>query len=243
MPVSPGLTTTIPTAPRIPYYRITSLDFWTPNQRDHHRVVDGQGAVNSLFGARYNFPGVLTVYLAEDLETCFAEKMFYFHREVLRGIDIAHKIGVTPHFQKQFILWEIVLANPVDDVFDMCIPNAASAFNIFPSLTLNPSQDYEHLKLKRAMIQANGYNGLRVVSSRSKAGGKIIVLFKDQSNNIDDIKHYPVDFRLITPGLVPFSNPGADLLDFTSGDVKITGGSFPAGGTRFRNWERVSFNH
>lgn len=242
MPVSPGLTTTIPTTPKNPCYRITSREFGKPTA-DHRLVVNGQGAVRSRTGGRYNYPGVVTVYLAEDLDTCLAEKMFYFHREVLRGIDVSPHTGVLPPFQHQFILWEIVLDNPIDDVFDMLIPNAASAYNIFPSLTVNPSQDYQHLKERRAQIQADGYSGIRVSSSRATAGGNIIVLFEDQSNNIHSIVPHPIEFRLITPGLAPFSNHGSDMLDFTSGDVKITGSVFPAGGRRLMNWQKISFNH
>jgi len=80
MPVNPGLTTAALAGHT--YYRITSLSFNTASPADHPKVVNGQGAVNSLAGARYNHPGACTVYLAEDLLTCLAEKMFYFHREV-----------------------------------------------------------------------------------------------------------------------------------------------------------------
>jgi RES domain-containing protein len=97
MPVNPGLTVVAPAGRT--YYRITSLSFNTTTSTDHPKVVNGQGAVNSRIGARYNHPGVCTVYLAEDLLTCLAEKMFYFHREVIRGIDLSHRLitaGRTP---------------------------------------------------------------------------------------------------------------------------------------------------
>ena len=36
------------------------------------------GARKSHNGARDNYGGVLTVYLADTVETCLAEKMFYY---------------------------------------------------------------------------------------------------------------------------------------------------------------------
>ncbi len=74
MPVNPGLT--VAALARRTYYRITSLSFNTTTTTDHPKIVNGQGSVNSMIGARYNHPGVCTVYLAEDLPTCLAERMF-----------------------------------------------------------------------------------------------------------------------------------------------------------------------
>ena len=62
---------------------------------------------------------------------------------------------------------------------------------------VNPSQDYEHLKERRAFIESNGYKGLRAPSSRSTTGGEMIVLFDDQSKNVE-LKPYAVEFRLVT---------------------------------------------
>src|SRR5262249_35472862 len=152
MPVNPGLVTTALAGH--PYYRITSLSFNTTSAADHPKVVNGAGAVNSQVGARYNYPGVCTVYLAEDLATCLAAKMFYFHRDVIRGIDISHYLGVFPPFVQRFILWEIVLQNDVPDVCDLNA-TTASAVGVFPSLMTNPSQDYVHLKERRAFLQHN----------------------------------------------------------------------------------------
>ena len=241
--VNPPLTTTIYSG--ISYFRITSLSFLTTNTALHVKVVNGQGAVLSRRGARYNYPGVATVYLTEDLETCFAEKMFYFHREILRGIDLSHHTGVIPPFKQQFILWEIVLSGDISDVLDMSDPRAFSFFNIFPSMTLNPSQDYEHLKHKRADIQSSGYYGLRVTSSRAKRGGKLIVLFDDQSQNIQSIIPYQVEFRLINSGGTPFVTHTQDILDFTVGEVKIISNTLPAGavGGNYQYWQRIPFNH
>jgi hypothetical protein len=141
VPVNPGLTVTI--ASGTPFFRITSPAFHTTNPADHRKVVNGQGAVKSPGGARYNYPGARTVYLTEDVETCFAEKMFYFHQEVLRSLDSLQYPDAIPPFQRNSVLWEIQFDNALTDVFDACIQGAPSYFNIFPSLMVNPSQDYK----------------------------------------------------------------------------------------------------
>ena len=115
MPVVPGLTTTVPAG--WPYYRITSLSFLTARTTHHKKVVNGDGAVRSSHGARYNHPGARAVYLAEDLPTCLAERMFYFHREILTGIDNSHITGLFPPFQQRFALWEVVFQNAIPNVF------------------------------------------------------------------------------------------------------------------------------
>jgi RES domain-containing protein len=86
MPVTPGLAITIPAG--TPIFRITDVSFHTARTSLHKNVVNGQGARKSRHGARYNHPGATTVYLAENLEVCFAERMFYFHREVLAAMDL-----------------------------------------------------------------------------------------------------------------------------------------------------------
>jgi hypothetical protein len=53
----------------------------------------------------------------------------------------------------------------------------------------NPSQDYKHLSDRRAQILAQGYNGLIAPWARSTRGGKILVLFQDQSTNIQITPH------------------------------------------------------
>lgn len=242
MAVNPGLTTTVPAG--APYFRITSLSFRTPNPADHVKVVNGQGAVNSSLGARYNYPGAPTIYLAEDLETCLAEKMFYFHREVLRGIDLARFTGVIPPFVQKFILWEIEFAQPTPNVFDMNIGGAYSYFGIFPCLTVNPSQDYEHLKASRALVQNAGYNGLRVQSSRRVGGGNMVVLFHDQSGNVTAITPHEIEFRLITPHGPPFYNHAHDPLNFLAGEVRVVSAAPPAGGGAYHHsWQVVNYNH
>jgi hypothetical protein len=241
MPVNPGLTTTIPSGQT--YYRITSVGYKTSAWADYLRIVNGRGAVKSRHGARYNFPGVLTVYLAEDLETCLAEKMFYFHKEVVKGIDISHLTGVVPPFEQSFMLWEVELAQEVEDVFDLTIPGAHSYFNIFPSLPLNPSQDYEHLKKSRALIESSNYKGIKVESCRVTTGGSLIVLFEDQSGNVQNITPYEIKYRLITTGGTPFYNHAREILDFTAGEVMITDTNLPAAGRVFSSWRRVYFNH
>src|SRR5438132_8205167 len=88
MPPQAQLCTTVPAGAS--YYRVTSASFNTPNPHLHSTVVNGAGAVLNPQGGRYNYPGAVTVYLAEDVETCLAEKMFYFLREKLRGRAIRH---------------------------------------------------------------------------------------------------------------------------------------------------------
>src|SRR5437016_3592604 len=139
MPVNPGLALTL--AAGTPFYRITDVSFRTARAALHKNVVNGQGARKSRHGARYNHPGVPTVYLAGDLQTCFAERLFYFHREVLAAMDRLHLTGVLPPFVQTFVLWEIIFRNDLRDVFDLNAANAA-ALHVFPSLIVNPSQDY-----------------------------------------------------------------------------------------------------
>jgi hypothetical protein len=168
MPVNPGLAITIPAG--TPSYRITDVSFRTARTSLHKNVVNGQGARKSRQGARSNYPGVTTVYLAEDIAACFAERMFYFHREVLTAMDRFHQTGVLPPFVQTFVLWEILFKTALPDVFELNVVNAP-AMQVFPALIVNPSQDYNHLKDARAAIEHHGYNGLRAPSSRSRAGG------------------------------------------------------------------------
>jgi RES domain-containing protein len=87
MPVIPGLAITI--AAGTPFFRITDVAFRTAKTSLHKNVVNGQGARRSQYGARSNHPGATTVYLAENLEVCFVERMCYFHPEVLTLISRA----------------------------------------------------------------------------------------------------------------------------------------------------------
>lgn len=240
MPVRHGLTTTL--AASAPFFRITDVSFCTSRVSLHKNVVNGQGARKSRHGARYNYPGVTTVYLAENLETCFAERMFYFHRESLTAMDRFHWTGVLPPFVQTFVLWEIVFKTAIPNVFELN-PTNAPATNVFPSLIVNPSQDYNHLKDARAAIEHNGYMGLRAPSSRCKGGGNMVVLFNDQSGNVQCITPYIVSFRLVTAGLHagPFTNHATEVLDFTAGEVKLTG--TPLGIATYANWHRVEFHH
>lgn len=246
MPVVPGLTTIVPAGK--PYYRITALSYCTAQSVHHRKVVNGEGAVKSRHGARYNYPGARAVYLSEDLHTCFAEKMFYFHREVLTGIDSSHITGVFPPFQQRFILWEIIFQQDIADVFELSLANA-TVMNVFPCLMLNPSQDYHHLKDRRAAIENNGYLGLRAPSSRVRGIGNMVVCFGDQSKNIKNITPFEVEFRLVTTGppVKPFVNHAVDLLDFMAGEVRLHAhpviGNPQVGIRPFQNWARVEFNH
>ena len=201
----------------ITLYRITSLAFKSGGPSTYSRVVNGLGAVRSRTGARYNYPGVPTVYFTEDLITCLAEKMFYFHREVLRGLDLSHILGVIPPFQQTFVLWEVVLTSPVPNVADLTSFPQFTYFSMFPTLPLNPSQDYDHLKDRRAHIQSLHYDGLRVGSSRDISHGKLVVLFNDQSSNVASITPHDIKFRLTTDPTTPphnFVNHTNQILDF-----------------------------
>jgi hypothetical protein len=240
MPVTPGLTITIPAG--TPFFRITDVSFLTAKTSLHKNVVNGQGARKSRHGARYNHPGATTVYLAENLEACFAERMFYFHREVLTAMDRFHLTGVLPPFVQTFVLWETFLKIDIPDVFDLALANAP-AMQMFPALIVNPSQDYNHLKDGRAAIEHNGYRGLRAPSSRVKGAGNLIVLFDDQSRNVQSIAPYTVEFRLVTAGspALPFTNHATEVLDFTAGEVKLTG--TPLGIRTYTDWRRIEFHH
>jgi RES domain len=246
MPIIPGLTTTV-RAGRV-YYRMTSPDS-SPRRPSHYkRVVNGEGALMSRLGARYNHPGARAVYLAEDPLTCLAEKMYYFHRDFLSDLDTSHITGRFPPFQRMFLLWEVRFRKDIPDVFDLSVVNA-SAMRIYPTLMLNPSQDYEHLKDGRAAIQSNGYQGLRAPSSRVRGTGHMVVLFHDQSKNVQSITPHEVEFRLITSDDPPasFTNHATDLLDFAAGEVRVITSPNPPpvhpALDAYRDWTRVEFNH
>jgi RES domain-containing protein len=233
MTIVPGLTTTVPAGR--PYYRITLLEHRPRRRGGYKQVVNGEGAIMRREGARYNHPGARAVYLAENPETCFAERMYYFHRDFLARLDNYHINGVFPAFQKTFDLWEIRLRRDIPDVFELSLANA-SAMNVFPTLMLNPSRDYNHLKDRRAAIQSNGYQGLRAPSCRVRGTGHMVVLFQDQSQNVQSITLHEVEFRLMTSAdpPAPFTNHAADLLDFTAGGA--SSGSPPAPTVLNRRW-------
>jgi hypothetical protein len=241
MPVNPALAVNVPAG--ISFYRITAVSFHTPNPVHHKKVVNGMGARKSFAGARYNYGGVLTVYLADSVQTCFAEKMFYFQREIVRRLDALHQPlspGV-PAFRDTFMLWDIRLKKAIPNVCHLT-QASASAVGVFPSLMVNPSQDYDHLKDRRAFIESNGYNGIRAPSSRSVSSGEIIVLFDDQSKNVD-LDPNPVEFRLVTRAPVaPFGNHLTEFLAFTVGEVRFVGG-VPPGIAGYTNWTPLTFNH
>ena len=108
----------------------------------------------------------------------------------------------VPPFFQIFVLWDVVFRTAVANVFDLSMANAPSA-GVFPCLLMNPSQDYRHLKDRRAAIQAAGYRDLQAPSTRSSTPGNMVVLFDDQSKNIASITPYGVEFRLITPRVCP----------------------------------------
>jgi hypothetical protein len=241
MPVVKGLTTIIPAGASV--FRITSPNFLTSDPADHLKVVNGQGPVINNSKGRYNHGLVPTVYLAETIEPCFAEKMFYFHRETLRALDLAHLIGAIPPYEKRFILWEVVFKHEISDIFDMNINGAHAYFGIYPAMAVNPSQDYEHLKEKRGDIQGGGYKGIRVRSSRSTKNGNTVVLFENQSSNVDSVTPYEVDFRLITPKNKPLTNHANEFIDFSAGQIKFTRRIPAKAGKHFSEWEKLKFHH
>jgi hypothetical protein len=249
MPVSLGMGIQVPASAS--YYRITSLALRTASAKHHPKVVNGDGAVHSRHGARYNYPGARTVYLTEDPLTCFAEKLFYFQREVLTGLDSLHlaPVSMMPRFHQRFILWEVIFKSAIANVFDLSVAKAPSA-GVYPCLLLNPSQDYRHLKDRRAAIQSAGYDGLRAPSTRVLGSGNMIVLFDDQSKNVKTITPYEVEFRLIQPGHPPaigFASHATDKLDHVAGEVRVlspsTPGALPAALGPYSSWTIVRFNH
>jgi len=106
MPVNPALAVTVPTD--ISLYRITAVSFHTPNAAHHKKVVNAMGARKSHAGARYNYGGVLTVYLADSVQTCLAEKMFYFQREIVRRLDALPVADVFPPERVSFVSRKVV---------------------------------------------------------------------------------------------------------------------------------------
>ena len=108
-------------------------------------------------------------------------------------------LGV-PLFSAKFTLWEIRLKKAIPAVCHLT-QASASAVGVFPSLMLNPSQDYEHLKDRRAFLESNGYNGIQAPSSRSVTGGdKIQELidkhfkFYKQINDDDKFSRFFLDW-------------------------------------------------
>ncbi|ETW97438.1 MAG: hypothetical protein ETSY2_44645 [Candidatus Entotheonella gemina] len=230
-----------------PLYRITSPGFLTASRALHANVVNGQGALHNPHGARYNYPGVVTVYLAETLDTCFAEMMFYFQREYLQRLDLSHMAypgvsALTPPFQKTYVLWRIELQHDVPDIADL---NTASAgyFGVFPLMLTNPSQDYWHLKQRRAHIQSQGYAGIRAPSSRSTTGGHIIALFQSQSGNVASIEPVEMEVRLIQPSGAVFSNHVTESLDFEACEVQATSNPLPSWVSAYSNWNPLRLHH
>ena len=234
-----GLISAIQTS--TPYFRITSTSFFKLKKSDYVTVVNGQGAVRSRSGARYNYPGATTVYLTEDIETCFAERLFYYQRECVRGIDFSELTGVLPRFEIEFVLWEVRFNQDIENVVDLGSLEAHDYFEIPPFLNLNPSQDFDMLKRKRAEIQAKGYKGMRVPSSRARNHGNLIVLFDDQSRNVHSIIPYRMLIRLVTKEGKPFDNIH-EFLDSNAGEVKILTTTLPSNGEAYKNWKRVEFH-
>lgn len=201
------------------FFRTTSPNQLTSAPNLHRRVVNGMGARGSRFGARYNYPGVDTVYLTETIETCLAERAFYVQREYLQKLDLLHftySSGAStfaPGHTTDVVLWKITFGAALSGIADL---SAASAghFGVYPALMTNPSQDYHHLKDRRAHLQTAKYEGLRAPSSRCTRGGCMVVLFSDVSRRVATIEPVLVRMSLIQGGARPFSNHATDILDF-----------------------------
>jgi len=79
----------------------------------------------------------------------------------------------------------------------------------------------------------------------------MVVLFDDQSKNLQSITPYEVEFRLITTGhlppRVPFASHVTDLLDYLAGEVRVVAPPAPAvlppALVPFAAWTVVPFNH
>lgn len=235
----------------IPYYRITALSFVTSSPALHNIVVNGQGARKSRDGGRYNHPGVVTVYLAEEVNTVLAEKMFYFQREVLRALNLSHLTKIMPSYKQTFALWEIEFLRDIPNVLTLDF-KSASGYYVFPSMMLNPSRDYEHLKDRRAEIETQPHNGLIAPSSRctSSSFENMLVLFADQSSNVAKVQPYAAELKLLKtdPPLTDFANPMSDALDFSAGSVKIApipphSTSLPAKLLPYATNKKVEFRH
>ena len=84
MPVNPHLTTRIQAGRS--YFRLTSQTYLTKSQVKNKQVVNGQGAMKNPTGSRYAYGAMRSVYLTENVPTCLAEAMFYFHREALTAL-------------------------------------------------------------------------------------------------------------------------------------------------------------
>jgi RES domain-containing protein len=240
MSINPAIITTIQSGR--PYFRITAPSFNTTDPSHHRQVVNGKGAFKNRHGARYNNFAQTTVYLTEDVETCLAESVFYFNRKIVESLEELHRnrYHTLPLFEQRFVLWEVIFAAPIPDIFDMSKSGALSSFVIFPSLLYNPSQDYLHLKEKRNDIQSIGYKGLRAPSSRTTNGGYMVVSFEDLSGNVYSITPHPLDLRLITLSGASFINHLSDILDFTAAEARIRSTHCPVGGTPYFNrWQKV----
>jgi hypothetical protein len=138
--------------------------------------------------------GVPTTYITDTPEACFCERSFYRLIEYVTKFDNYQANTQTnsyifkPKEQKEYVIWEIKFRDQIDRVFDLTqSPKAVYSYGIIPSLMKSPTQDYWHLKTVRAIIQRDGYNGIKVASCRGDNVGNIIVLFGDQSVNVSEI--------------------------------------------------------
>jgi hypothetical protein len=228
----------------VPLYRVTSPSLWTKAKKHHRNVVNGRGSKANFFGGRYNYPGASAVYVTENVETCFAEMMFYFHRAYLPALDAFH-LGTTPIvpvFTKSLVVWEILLKKDVAAIADLTM-GTAGHFGVYPAMMKNPSQDYWHLKDRRAHVEGAGYLGIRAPSSRCTKRGRMVVFFNSQSNNLASIAPYPIELSLIQPSGAPFTNHAVHDLDFEAGNVVALANPMPRFLKPYAAPYRIQFHH
>lgn len=168
---------------------------------------------------------------------------------MLTALDISHIVpAAVPPFSQRAVLWDIQVKVAVPNVFDLTVAIAPAA-GVFPALLLNPSQDYHHLKDARATIPARRVQRPACPSTRAVTPGNMVVLFDDQSKNVQTITPYEIELRLIRPGHPPavaFATHATDPLDYEAAEVRVlppAGGPLPAALTPFAGWSIVRFHY
>jgi len=228
--------------PGVAYYRFSSSLSYLGSP-PHHDIVNGEGGVQNSDGSRYAYPNVKTVYLADSVDTCLAERLFYFQRQVAAEMDVASMLGkVRAKTEISIYLWRIEFKNKIPNLADFTGTNASS-YGVVPALMHNPSQDYKHLQHCRAEVQRNKHDGLRAPSSRSRRGGEMYVLFSDQSSNVAKASYYEFRLRLIDGSGAPYQQFGNQVLDFNRAESKCTTrGKLPRELSSYKSWSIVEFN-
>lgn len=150
--------------------------------------------------------------------------------------------ALAPSFTKIRMLWRIVFQQDIVNIADLNMQNAGY-FGVFPPMLTNPSQDYLHLKQRRADIQTQGYTGIRSPSSRSVNQGRILALFHNQAANVHAIDPVQVEFQLVQPSGTVFNNHATQELDFEACQVRVTSNPVPGWAQQFQPPQIVRFHH